>query len=340
MKRVLLQSADGGARWARNAGSAAAAKRRFPIAGTAQDARGVLALKQCQDLLKRRLTRSLLDTFRELTGLRLHVWWHVPTAEWQPGDLPELCPRARQFRPGKLPEQCKACFRKRWLCAWKGQKKEKRFAGLCGSVNYCAWTKVQDLRCVTLLVQQQAPVSRADRGPFLRAVHLTRLLLHDLEGTLRAGRGFREPRPATTNPTGGRAPSFPQEPRERRQFADGTPVQRQSRNQQLVRRMLDYIHENYPHPIQLADLAATVHMSPTYVSSLFSTTLGVTFHHYLEQFRLARAKDLLRDPVMRVCEVAEAVGYSNPNHFRNVFTARVGLPPSAWREAATSAGRG
>jgi AraC-like DNA-binding protein len=96
--------------------------------------------------------------------------------------------------------------------------------------------------------------------------------------------------------------------------------------------MLDYIHEHYSHPIDLHDLAAAMNLNASYVSSLFSTTLGVTFHRYLEEFRLAQAEDLLRDPAKRVSEVAYAVGYSNPGHFRNVFTTRVGIPPSAWRQ--------
>src|ERR1035437_2764658 len=103
--------------------------------------------------------------------------------------------------------------------------------------------------------------------------------------------------------------------------------------QQLVQRMLDYIHEHYSHPVELHDLAAAMNLNASYVSSLFSTTLGVTFHRYLENFRLARAEDLLRDPVKRVSEVAYAVGYSNAGHFRNVFTTRIGLPPPAWRQA-------
>ena len=102
--------------------------------------------------------------------------------------------------------------------------------------------------------------------------------------------------------------------------------------QQLVQRMLNYIHEHYSHPVELHDLAAAMNLNASYVSSLFSTTLGVTFHRYLEEFRLAQAQDLLRDPAKRVSEVAYAVGYSNPGHFRNVFTTRVGIPPSAWRE--------
>jgi AraC-like DNA-binding protein len=106
--------------------------------------------------------------------------------------------------------------------------------------------------------------------------------------------------------------------------------------QQLVRRMLDYIHQHYSHHIELHDLAAAMNLNASYVSSLFSTAHDVTFHHYLEGFRLDRAKDLLCDPVKRVSEVAYAVGYSNPNHFRNVFTSRVGLCPSAWRRTQAS----
>ena len=112
-----------------------------------------------------------------------------------------------------------------------------------------------------------------------------------------------------------------------------TPPLNGNHRQQLVQRMLNYIHEHYSHPVELHDLAAAMNLNASYVSSLFSTTLGVTFHHYLENFRLARAEDLLRDPVKRVSEVAYAVGYSNAGHFRNVFTTRIGLPPSAWRQA-------
>jgi two-component system response regulator YesN len=91
--------------------------------------------------------------------------------------------------------------------------------------------------------------------------------------------------------------------------------------------MLHYINEHYSHPMQLADLAAALDLNPAYVSDLFPTTVGVTFHHYLEELRLAKAKELLQDPRKRVCEVARAVGYTNPNHFRDVFSAS----PSAWR---------
>src|ERR1035441_7544868 len=101
--------------------------------------------------------------------------------------------------------------------------------------------------------------------------------------------------------------------------------------------MLDFVHHHYHRPISLEDLASAMRMNASYLSALFSQTAGVTFHQFLEEVRLSKAKELLRDPRNRVREVAYAVGYANPNYFRDAFKAHVGLPPSAWRESAPAA---
>jgi AraC-like DNA-binding protein len=112
-----------------------------------------------------------------------------------------------------------------------------------------------------------------------------------------------------------------------------TPRGPGSRTRQLVEAMMDYIHHHYHRPLALADVAASLRMNASYLSSLFSRTLGLTFHDYLNELRLAQAEALLRNPHARVCEVACAVGYSSANHFRTVFKIREGLSPSAWRLA-------
>jgi AraC-like DNA-binding protein len=300
-------TADGRAHLSRGFLASSAAARLPCKADPVNDATAVLALAQCQNFLKQRLTRPLLDLFHELTGLHLHVWWHKLSAALPPGDFPKPCPRARQHPAGKLPATCEACLRKCWERAWTSRETEQRFAGLCGSINYCACLKVLDPRPLTLLLQQAPTVSRADQRAFLRAVSLAQLVVHDLEATLAAGRVAHGPECAGERPNHG------------------------NHRQHLVDTMLDYIHEHYSHTMQLADLAAALDLNASYVSNLFSTTVGVTFHHYLEELRLAKAKELLHDPRKRVCEVARAVGYTNPNHFRTVFRARVGTSPSAWR---------
>jgi len=316
--------------------------------GDGRDGSAVLTLKQCQNLLRQRLTRPLRGVLHELTGLHLDVSWLETVAGSKPGKFNEPCPRARQCREGKLPERCETCLEKRWQHLWKGQKAEKCFAGLCGSINYCGRLNVSDLRPVTLLVQQRAPASPADRQAFIHAVSLTRLIIHELQATFEAGqsshesgsasiRGAGSPGILPGNGTDARAVA---KARSQEGWAPRDLQPRRSHNQRIVQRMLDYIHEHYSHPMQLSHLAAALSMNASYVSSLFSTTTGVTFHHYLEQFRLARAKNLLRDPLKRVKEVASAVGYPNPDHFRKVFRTHVGIPPSEWREPFASASLG
>ncbi len=104
-----------------------------------------------------------------------------------------------------------------------------------------------------------------------------------------------------------------------------------SRAQKLVAAMRDFVHQHYHRPIGLSEVASAMKMNGSYVSALFSRTTGVTFHHFLKEVRLSKAKELLRDPRNRVGEVARAAGYASPDAFRHAFKAREGLAPEAWR---------
>ena len=96
--------------------------------------------------------------------------------------------------------------------------------------------------------------------------------------------------------------------------------------------MLDYLHAHYHRPLQLGEVATALKMNACYLSSLFSQILGITFHQYLNELRMAKAKDLLRDPARHACEVAFAVGYASAGQFWRVFKAHNGLSPCRWRE--------
>ena len=93
--------------------------------------------------------------------------------------------------------------------------------------------------------------------------------------------------------------------------------------------MIELIHRHYHRPITLGELAAMLQMNADYLAHLFSLNVGTTFTRYLLELRLTRAKELLRDPRARVCEVAAAVGFASADHFRHVCKARIGQAPSA-----------
>lgn len=102
--------------------------------------------------------------------------------------------------------------------------------------------------------------------------------------------------------------------------------------QQIVLAMIAFVHHHYSRPMNLAVVAADLKMNAAYLSDLFSRTQGVGFHRFLEEVRLEKARELLKDPRNRVCEVACAVGYASADQFRHAFKAHAGVPPSTWRQ--------
>jgi AraC-like DNA-binding protein len=55
---------------------------------------------------------------------------------------------------------------------------------------------------------------------------------------------------------------------------------------------------------------------------------------YLLAWRMAVAKDLLRNNELSIGEVAERVGYGSQSNFSTAFRRNVGAPPSRYARAA------
>jgi transcriptional regulator GlxA family with amidase domain len=170
---------------------------------------------------------------------------------------------------------------------------------------------------------------------FTHAEALLRLILHDLEAALQAHLANANHAAAAlrlryleTENTRLRKElhrRIPDIPVQTAQPASGDHAH------QIVAAMIDYVHAHYRHPMSLGEVAVHLKLTPNYLSALFSKAMGVTFHHYLEELRLAKAEELLRDPTLHVCEVAAAVGYASPSSFRGMFEKRVGHKPSTLR---------
>ena len=76
-----------------------------------------------------------------------------------------------------------------------------------------------------------------------------------------------------------------------------------------------YIRANYMRPITLAVVSNEVSLNYAYFSNSFKKQTGRTFSEYLRDIRLDAAKKLLRQPDIRISEVAERVGYDSYKSF-------------------------
>jgi len=96
-----------------------------------------------------------------------------------------------------------------------------------------------------------------------------------------------------------------------------------------LRMVQDYIEANLESEISLADLATISGLSSTYFCRAFCKSVGLPSHQYVIHRRVERAKALLAERELPICEIALAVGFSNQSHLTTHFRRIVGTTP--WR---------
>lgn len=99
----------------------------------------------------------------------------------------------------------------------------------------------------------------------------------------------------------------------------------------VVADALAYIEQHCLEPISLAHIAAAVSRTPSYVTSLLSSSTGKTAGAWITAGRMSEARRRLLHTDERIDIVAERVGYADVTHFTRLFKRAHGLPPGAWR---------
>jgi transcriptional regulator GlxA family with amidase domain len=88
----------------------------------------------------------------------------------------------------------------------------------------------------------------------------------------------------------------------------------------------------------VADLADKAGMTPRTFLRRFSAATGFTPVEYLQQVRIAKAREALERSLTPVDRIAWDVGYADPAAFRKLFQKLTGMPPAAYRQQFGIAG--
>lgn len=100
-----------------------------------------------------------------------------------------------------------------------------------------------------------------------------------------------------------------------------------------IHRGVEYIETNYANEkMSLQDLCRHVLMSTSYFSLVFKQHTGETFIEYLTRVRISKAKELLHNSTLKLYEIAEKVGYKDPNYFSMLFKKHTGITPKDYRD--------
>jgi len=99
-----------------------------------------------------------------------------------------------------------------------------------------------------------------------------------------------------------------------------------------IRKAIAYIDQHLKEELTLKEIAALVHLNPSYFSVLFKEQANLNFSEYITRRRIQRAKELVISTNLPINEIAEEVGYKTSKYFIKIFKEIEGMTPSTFRK--------
>jgi AraC family transcriptional regulator len=114
------------------------------------------------------------------------------------------------------------------------------------------------------------------------------------------------------------------------------PVEMRRPNKRLsdrrLRQVFDYIEDNLAGNLSLDDLASVVGFSASHFKVLFREATGLSPHQYLIRRRVERARHLLGEDHLSICQIAIETGFAHQSHLARHMNRVLGVSPKALRE--------
>ncbi|MDQ1816852.1 AraC family transcriptional regulator [Massilia sp. CCM 9210] len=102
-----------------------------------------------------------------------------------------------------------------------------------------------------------------------------------------------------------------------------------------TQKAVQLIQQHFRRPLDVAELAGAVAMSPSHFAHTFREVAGLVPMHFLRITRLDEARVLLAGG-RRPGEVAALTGFDSAAHFTREFKRRYGAPPAQYARQLAS----
>jgi YesN/AraC family two-component response regulator len=105
----------------------------------------------------------------------------------------------------------------------------------------------------------------------------------------------------------------------------------ESQYRNLSEEIIDLIHKYYDTDLTLEECASRLHYNTFYLSSVFKKETNLSFSEYLTMYRFNMAKKWLKETDMTVKDIAQKLGYNNPQNFIRSFRKQEDMTPGQYR---------
>ena len=104
-------------------------------------------------------------------------------------------------------------------------------------------------------------------------------------------------------------------------------------NDDIISKITKFIHEHYTDPeLSVNAIADNIYLTTSYICVFFKKVTGKTINQYITEYRIEKAKGLLRHQMVKIQDAAENVGYADAKYFSRVFEKTTGLKPKKYME--------
>lgn len=100
----------------------------------------------------------------------------------------------------------------------------------------------------------------------------------------------------------------------------------------IIQKAIDYIHNGYPQSASIKEFCANHTMTTAYIGYLFKKETNVFFNNYLNNYRIAKAIEMLAGTSYKINEIAAKTGFSSTSYFILSFRKITGMTPQKYRE--------
>lgn len=107
-------------------------------------------------------------------------------------------------------------------------------------------------------------------------------------------------------------------------------VVEQKLDDEVVKRMLEYVYENYQKKIVFQELVDTLNYSDTFLNKRFKDAVHTTFTDYLNRYRVQKSIEQMLGGKTSVQDIAISCGIPDYKYFSVVFRKFVGCSPKEY----------
>ena len=115
------------------------------------------------------------------------------------------------------------------------------------------------------------------------------------------------------------------------------PQKTSARTYTLFHAATRYMRDHMGEPISLAHLATVLCVSVSTLKKAFQKEYGGGVNQYYIDMKLQAAREMLCEGALSIGEIAEALGFSSPFYFSELFKSRYSLSPTAYRKTQATA---